>query len=1171
MGATVDNPGLTDPPRVKCVLVPVCINGHELMALLDTGCEVDAISEETATRCSLPIQALQQRLRLRFADGRLDGRLGKVTDVTCLLGAGDGVISMVRDYYVGPIHHDVILGMPWFAQWHAHVALSQGLIEAIVPGDGRRITFRTHPAVPLTASLCGVEADEEIALTSAEVEAEVDAGAEAYVIRSKMISQGASLSDAASLSPGEQATWGALQAEYIDVLNNEELPAGRPPTDRPTHRIDLVPGAAPSYAPRYRRPPLLEEEIERQVDELLAKDKIQESTSPFAHNPVLVKRKDGRWRMCVNYKPLNKITIKQKFPMPRVDELLDRLQGATVFSAIDFTDAFLQIGINENDQHKTAFHTKTRKMEYTCMPFGLVNAPAELQRQVNRDFAGPISEGWLVVYMDDLLVFSRSVTEHIQHLRILLGLIREKQWYVKAKKCSFFMSIIGFLGFRVSAQGVEVDPAKMETIKSWPLPLYSQEDVRSFYGLASFYRSFVPGFAKIAAPLTELLRKDTPFIWTEEQEKAARTLIGCLTSSPVLALPNFNESFYLTADASDAAVGAVLSQKSPINGKHQIISCHSHRFAPAERKYPVREKELYAVVWGVKKCRHYLYGRHFIVQTDHQSLAHLDKSMMDYDNNRVIRWLVTLSQYDYTVQYIKGITNVVADALSRRPLAPATCGATAVITDGSHFLTKLRAAYALDSFAAGVVAQLEAGRRVKKYSLDDGLLWVRLRQRFKRLYIPASLRPSVLRRHHDHLLGGHGGAHTTVDKLSKLYWWPGMRNSAADYAITCPACQQLKPRNTLKPGLLQSLPTPDRVWTDICMDFVVAFPMVRGCDSVLVVVDRLSKYAHFLPCASTITAEGVANLFVDQVWKLHGTPRSIVSDRDPKFHSAIWKSFMQRLGVQLCMTTANHPEGDGQTERTNRTMIQFLRMHVDGNPSRWLDLIPCAEFVYNTTVHSSIGCTPASLVYTHSPMQDPPLELAVRSQQNLEEEEGFGEHLAAARECMRKAQERQAKYYNKNRTTLLLEPGDMVLVSRHALQGLAQGDEKKKFAKRWHGPFAVKTKINNLAYSIDLPAEWRNHRTINIGFLKKFKNSPEYTRTLTKPTSLTTTTGDSLGVTEVRAVRQCSRRGQDRREFQVRWQGERALQWISEKQLQEATGEDEFNIILNSLNQNNVS
>ncbi|CDJ35655.1 uncharacterized protein EMH_0028280 [Eimeria mitis] len=287
------------------------------------------------------------------------------------------------------------------------------------------------------------------------------------------------------------------------------------------HSIELIPGSARSFVPRYRRPPHLVEAIERQAEELLKKGKVQPSTSASGHNPLLAKKNDGSWRMCVDFKPPNKITVKQKFPMHRVEEILDRLQDSAVYSAFEFAEAFLQIPIHPEGRHKTAFYTRPRKLEYTCMPFGLVNPPTELQRQLNHDFLGPIAEGLMVIYIDDVLVLSRNLQGHLQHLRRALRLLREKQWFVKTQKCLFFMQTISFLGFHVSAAGVEPDPAKIEAIQRWPLPLYTRTDVQKFVGLASYHHNFIPGFASIAAPLTGLLKKEEQFIWTENDDEAA--------------------------------------------------------------------------------------------------------------------------------------------------------------------------------------------------------------------------------------------------------------------------------------------------------------------------------------------------------------------------------------------------------------------------------------------------------------------------------------------------------------------------------------------------------------------------------------------------------------------------------------------------------------------------
>jgi len=1170
MGPPPATPDSRYPPRIKCAYVKLEVNGHSLAALVDTGCEIDAFSQKAANLCKLQVHSLHGELVLKMANGATESRVGWAAGVSCWLHGTDSKHVMQRDFYVGAIEHDVILGMPWISEWAARVVAPERMVLATVPTDRRNVHFgilQTNPSTGYVSQTCtevhtvnGVEAVDDYLGGSGIFTDSLP------VMVAALTKSQPTHDTPLPLTADEQKAWDQLQDEFKTVLNNNELPAGRPPAGRLQHHIELKPGSVSSFAPRYRRPPQQEEEIERQVDVLLSKGKVQESTSAFAHNPVLVKRKDGRWRMCINYKPLNEITIKQKFPMPRVDELLDRLQGACVFSSLDFTDAFLQIQMAPEDCHKTAFHTRTRLVEYVCMPFGLVNAPAELQRVVNKDFAGPIREGWLVVYMDDVLVFSKSVAEHLQHLRIALEIIKEKQWFLKAKKCSFFMRFINFLGYLVSQQGVEPDPEKLTALKEWPLPLAKVKDVQSFYGLASYYRSFIPGFAAVAAPLTQLLRKENEFVWGEAQETAARKLIELLTQSPVLSLPDYSQPFILTTDASDYAVGAVLSQKAPGTAKHHIIACYSHRFSPTEQRYPVREKELYAMWWGVKKSKHYLYMRHFIIQTDHQSLMYVNKSLRDFDNPRVIRWLNYLAGYDYTVAYIKGVTNVVADALSRRPDTPTVPASSVVVSLESRLLAKLRRSYPLDSWAKAVIAKLQTGTRVKGYMWEDDLLWARRAKDTRRLYVPASMRTEVLRVHHDHALAGHGGTHSTLEKVRRFFWWPAMRLHVVEYVLSCPACQQHKPRNDLKPGLLQSLPVPDQVWSDISLDFVVALPEVDGQDSILVVVDRLSKHAHFIPCHSTITAAKCAHLFMTHIYKLHGAPRTIVSDRDPKFVCEVWRVFTKCMGSQLCFTTANHPEADGQTERTNRTMLQYLRLYASECPTHWLQYLWCAEFTYNQSVHSSIGCTPNSLAIAYVPLRDPELEIAVGDQLSSAAVEGHAAHLAKAKNCMRKAQEAQATYYNKRRKDVCFEVGDLVWVAREALRGVAEGGKPKKFAEKWQGPFAVRSRINALAYNVDLPAAWRNHRTINIGFLKKFNASAEFPRTLANPKPQVVVNNSFDGIEELLQMRESSRRNKKKREFLVRWNGERQAQWVGEEKLKESIGENEFENILQALN-----
>ncbi|CDJ36637.1 uncharacterized protein EMH_0021760 [Eimeria mitis] len=329
----------------------------------------------------------------------------------------------------------------------------------------------------------------------------------------------------------------------------------------------------------------------------------------------------------------------------------------------------------------------------------------ELRRQVDHGFVETITEGWMVIYMARLLVFSRNVGKHLQHLRRALQLLREAQWSVEAQNCLFFMQTISCSGSRVSAAGVEPDPAKIGAIQRWLPPLHMRTDVQKFLGRASYHRNSIPEFARIAAPLADLLKKNKQFIWTDNKEEATRRLIGHLRSSPVLAVADFDKPFLLTTDASDSAVEVMLSRQANSSKRHKTVAFYPHPFTERKQKFPVTEKELYSAWWAVKKYWLYLYDRQSTVQTDHQSLTHLTKSFQDYDNERIVRWLSKLAQYDFTVEYIKGITNVVANALSRRPTGQATWSATVFVCDGSRFLSKLLPSYSLDTQVVAVLTR----------------------------------------------------------------------------------------------------------------------------------------------------------------------------------------------------------------------------------------------------------------------------------------------------------------------------------------------------------------------------------------------------------------------------------------------------------------------------------
>jgi len=403
------------------------------------------------------------------------------------------------------------------------------------------------------------------------------------------------------------------------------------------------------------------QEVQRQVDELLSKGLIRESLSPCAVPTLLVPKKDGSMRMCVDSRAINKITIKYRYPIPRLDDLLDELHGATIFSKIDLRSSYYQIRIFEGDKRKTAFKTKGGLYEWLVMPFGLTNAPSTFMRLVNQVLK-PFIGKYVVVYFDDILVYSRGEEEHSKHLHEVLSVLPQEQLYDNLEKCHFFTSQVKFLGYVVSAEGIQVGEEKIKAIREWPTPTSIQQ-VRSFHGLASFYRRFVGNFSSIMAPMTEVL-KAKHFEWSEQAQRKLEEIKERLTSAPILAPPSFSKVFEVECDASGVGIGAVLSQEK------RPIAYFSEKLNDAKRKYSTYDMEFYAIVRALEHWRHYFVGGEFILHTDHQALKFIQGQHKL--NPRHPKWVEFLQSFHFIIHHKSGQMNNGADTLSRRYLLLST-------------------------------------------------------------------------------------------------------------------------------------------------------------------------------------------------------------------------------------------------------------------------------------------------------------------------------------------------------------------------------------------------------------------------------------------------------------------------------------------------------------------
>ena len=927
--------------------------------------------------------------------------------------------------------------------------------------------------------------------------------------------------------PHDPALYTQVPKQYHDYLDVFSEPACNvlPPHRKYDLEIPLLPGAKLPWGPLYSMSGVELEAMREYIKTNLANGFIRPSKSPAAAPVMFVKRPDGKLRLVVDYRALNSVTVKNRFPLPLIPEMLDRLHRAKVFTKLDLRNAFHQVRVKEGDEYKTAFRCREGHYEFCVAPMGACNTPACFQYFMN-DILKAYLDLSCVGILDDVIVFSETEAEHVGHVRQILEVLRQHRLYAKIQKCEFHKEEMTFVGYMVSKAGIGMDPAKVSAILDWPVPRTVKE-VQSFLGFANFYRKFIVNYSELATPLTTLTRKSIPFTWSPAAAASFRSLQLAFTQAPVLHHFQPDQPCTVEADASDFALGCVLSQPSSTGELHPICF-YSRKLTAAELNYPIYDKELLAVVEAFRQWRIYLEGAGAVdtqgqsvgpgptqVFTDHKNLEYFSTARTT--SRRHARWAATLATFKYTICWRKGAANGKADALSRRPdhvppplpslpilnptasatprPLPSLRAAAVLLSPSDPLLPAIAAAQAADFGISAIIQQLSGrpggesnpplpGGRPSGGSdmeLRGGILYKQ-----GKVCIPPSasaLILTILQQYHDSPLAGHYGVTRTQALVGQYFEWRGMATAVEAYVRSCDACQRNKVVRHAPFGLLNPLPIPSQPWSSISLDWITDLPPSNYHDAILVVVDRLTKQALFIPTTKSLPASDVASLFLQHVVRVHGIPESIVSDRDPIFTSHFWGRLLDLMQMKANRSTAFHPQTDGQTERLNSVLEQYLRIHTDYQQTDWAGLLPMAEFSYNNSKHSATTMSPFFANYGYHPRMS---LLPTSSDSLVPAADSYIDrlhtaHVTLQRELLKARNAMELSANRKRRPAPDLIPGQLVWLLR---RNVATTRPSSKLDVRRLGPFPVIGPVGRSAFRLSLPPSMKIHPVFHVSLLE---------------------------------------------------------------------------------------
>ena len=1089
----------------------------ETAALLDSGATENFIATHYANWLRLPIKQLPRARKVCNVDGT-SNKQGDITHFTDLeVQTGTKRVKM-RFFLTDLGEQKVILGYPWFAAMQPKVDWARAWLDY----EQLPVVLRTpnaHKAIfvpakdqlsrvkasfkNLTKKLRKIQSKDRMFVTRVYVEPQITSATHRQTQASKLAEKEQSTKKATPLPEHYQ--------RHAHVFSEQE--AQRFPGPRLwDHAIELkkdAPATLPGkiYALTQDEQKALQEFIKEHVQ----KGYIRPSKSPYAAPFFFIKKKDGRLRPVQDYRRLNEWTIRNRYPLPLISELISRVQGASLFSKFDIRWGYNNVRIKEGDEWKAAFITNQGLFEPRVMFFGLTNSPATFQTMMNAIFAEELRENWLTIYMDDILVHtSDDIAAHREKVHKVLQKLRQHDLYLKPEKCQFEQKKVEFLGVILEKETVQMDPTKTQGIADWKTP-QNLKDVRAFLGFTGFYRYFVPNYSKIARPLIELTKKAVPFHWDEAQLKAFETLKSLMCSRPVLKQPDYTKPFFLSTDASAYGVGAVLSQEGETNPRtkkptQQPIAYYSATFTPTERNYDIYERELLAVIKALTHWRPHLAATKdpVTILTDHANLTYWKTPRTI--NRRVARWFTELQDYNLVIKHVPGKIHAAADMLSRPPGVDKG-------EDDNTDVTLLPEPIFVRLADEPDPKWTSIEERVRQEQQRQPQLMKKWRDRYQLEFVKSAMEPSIrLWKHegkmvfppndelkrdllhliHDKPTAAHVGRDWTTYTAKRVAWWPGMSKWVENYVKGCAKCQQNKTltHRINPPPYKINVPPTAQPFEIVAMDLITQLPNSHGHDAILTIVDHgCTRAALFLPCTTNITGEGIAKLYLDNVYRWFGIPSKIISDRDPRFTSHFSTSLCQRLGISRNISTAYHPQTDGLSERKNQWVEQYLRFVTSASQDDWSDWLAIATAVHNNYPNATTRIAPIEVLLGYSPritmeLPYPPTTVQLIDDRTKKATEKRKQAKEALNEAARAAPPDSYQI------------GDKVwLEAKH----LALPYQTPKLAPKRHGPFTITEKISPVAYRLQLPTTWTVHDVFHASLLTPYRETVEHGTNYTRP------------------------------------------------------------------------